>query len=456
MINSLELRNFKTIRELKVDLAPLTIFVGPNGAGKSSILESIALMAQSLQGLKRLSDSLRGELVDFEDFKTITQKGSESLRLYLGFGVDLAIDDITDTLHKEIEIFKRRKQTAPILSQYLARLKVLERITSRLTKKEKIRIEYRFGLNERTNYRSHKYLLGKTLLLSHSSGKQQEELNFPQNVPLRPYSGDELTFLPSFMIHDFESPLLNRISNLLRNRLEKVYFLSVDRGFIPWIQPVTAGEKAKWVGRKGEHTLEVLAQLMSPKYQDIRLPYELLCEKFGINNVWAGWEFQNYLTSGYRDPLFGSPHKLPSLGYGSKQLLPVIAQLAYANPGSVILIEEPEVSLHPSYQQLLPVLFGKAVQDGKQVILTSHSSYFPLSIGSVLTDYELKGQTTGGLKSYKIKLSVNDIAIYHVTRGKDGASKVERLEIDENGLKAGIPSFIKVEKEILSRFMSKE
>jgi len=41
-------------------------------------------------------------------------------------------------------------------------------------------------------------------------------------------------------------------------------------------------------------------------------------------------------------------------------------------------------------------------------------------------------------------------------RNKKGYTEVEKLEIDENGLKEGIPSFINVEREILERFIDKE
>lgn len=47
------IRNFKCINDLSIELAPLTIFVGKNGSGKTSILEAIALFAQSnMRGLE--------------------------------------------------------------------------------------------------------------------------------------------------------------------------------------------------------------------------------------------------------------------------------------------------------------------------------------------------------------------------------------------------------------------
>ena len=41
-IKSVEIRNFKAIREFKGEFGKLTTFIGPNGGGKSSILHAIA------------------------------------------------------------------------------------------------------------------------------------------------------------------------------------------------------------------------------------------------------------------------------------------------------------------------------------------------------------------------------------------------------------------------------
>ena len=47
MITKWGLKNFKSIREADLELAPLTVFTGVNSSGKSSFLQSIGLMAQS-------------------------------------------------------------------------------------------------------------------------------------------------------------------------------------------------------------------------------------------------------------------------------------------------------------------------------------------------------------------------------------------------------------------------
>ena len=51
VIKKVVIKNFKCIKELELELAPLTILVGPNSSGKSSILEALALMAQCAKSM---------------------------------------------------------------------------------------------------------------------------------------------------------------------------------------------------------------------------------------------------------------------------------------------------------------------------------------------------------------------------------------------------------------------
>jgi len=463
MLNKIEIRNFKTLRNQTIDLAPLTIFVGPNGAGKSSILESIALMAQAAEINNIFPNALKGELVDFERPDDVITKGAENLRLFLGFQIDADVDLLLYSLNEDLKALDGFLSRNPIVEMpeiekiQKNRLTDLPRFRERLlstkeilisSKRKEAPIRFRFVSNIKSTYSSHTLWVASKQLVKVTQGTTTQAYSTGE---LR--AENWLQFLPNLYFDQFQSRLLKLIHELLKNSLQKVRYLLADRGSIPWVYNPDTSTKFQWVGRKGQNTLEILADLISPKYHEAKLPYELFFEKFGMKEVWAGWMFPNSLTSGYVDPFFNSVHKLPSLGYGSKQLLTVIVQLAHASKGSIILVEEPEVSLHPAYQSLLPALFGKAVLEGKQVIVTSHSSYFPLSLDSIFKGYVLEGQTTGGQQKYTIKISPKEVAVYHVSRIAEGPSKIDKLEIDENGLKEGIPSFIEVERQILSRFI---
>src|SRR3954447_5881126 len=54
MIERLSIRNFKVLREVDLELKPLTVIVGPNASGKSTILQAISLC---LNRSKKLRES---------------------------------------------------------------------------------------------------------------------------------------------------------------------------------------------------------------------------------------------------------------------------------------------------------------------------------------------------------------------------------------------------------------
>ncbi len=71
----------------------------------------------------------------------------------------------------------------------------------------------------------------------------------------------------------------------------------------------------------------------------------------------------------------GATHNLDLLSSGEKQLTLLLLEIArHMNPGRIIMIDEPEVSLHPRWQAgLVSVLRSLAEQYDGQVILATHS-----------------------------------------------------------------------------------
>ena len=45
---TLELKNFRSIRDASIDIAPLTVVYGPNGAGKSSLIYGLLTLKNFL------------------------------------------------------------------------------------------------------------------------------------------------------------------------------------------------------------------------------------------------------------------------------------------------------------------------------------------------------------------------------------------------------------------------
>ena len=67
--------------------------------------------------------------------------------------------------------------------------------------------------------------------------------------------------------------------------------------------------------------------------------------------------------------------RLLHLGTGVSQLLPVIALCLKAKPGTTIILEQPELHLHPGLQQKLGTFLAVVSSTGRQVIVETHSEY---------------------------------------------------------------------------------
>jgi predicted ATPase len=67
---------------------------------------------------------------------------------------------------------------------------------------------------------------------------------------------------------------------------------------------------------------------------------------------------------------------LADVGYGVSQSLPILMESVLAARGRTLLIQQPEVHLHPRAQAALGTLFTRlAHEDGKNFIIETHSDY---------------------------------------------------------------------------------
>ena len=74
---------------------------------------------------------------------------------------------------------------------------------------------------------------------------------------------------------------------------------------------------------------------------------------------------------------------LPDVGFGVSQVLPVLVECFYAQPGSIILMEQPEIHLHPSAQSALADVMIDVINSREngvnrniQLIIETHSEHF--------------------------------------------------------------------------------
>lgn len=116
-----------------------------------------------------------------------------------------------------------------------------------------------------------------------------------------------------------------------------------------------------------------------------------------------------------------NPYRATNVGFGITYTLPIILAVLASEPGTLILIENPEAHLHPKGQAKMGELLALAASCGVQVVIETHSDH-------VLNGIRLA--VHGG------KLNPKDVQLHYFQRQeKEGQAftKVVSPHIDRNG-----------------------
>lgn len=68
-------------------------------------------------------------------------------------------------------------------------------------------------------------------------------------------------------------------------------------------------------------------------------------------------------------------HALADSGFGYSQVIPILVRGLLAEPGDTLIVEQPELHLHPALQVRLADFFVEMIRLGKQVLLETHSEH---------------------------------------------------------------------------------
>ena len=96
-------------------------------------------------------------------------------------------------------------------------------------------------------------------------------------------------------------------------------------------------------------------------------------------------------------------YKSINVGFGVTYVLPVVVTLVAADPGDVIMIENPEAHIHPRGQRMLGQLIAAAGAAGVQVIVETHSDHVLNGIRIAVKKGELASEKAGFFFFYKDK-----------------------------------------------------
>lgn len=138
------------------------------------------------------------------------------------------------------------------------------------------------------------------------------------------------------------------------------------------------------VGEKGEFTAAYLdqhgdrvIQYQTPegvtRYSPLRSAVSEWCQHLGIADT-VNVELRGKLGHELQLQIFGHERDPTAVGVGASQLVPVVVLVLGAPPNSIVLLEQPELHLHPKVQSRLGDFFAWARQD-VSLIVETHSEY---------------------------------------------------------------------------------
>ena len=172
------------------------------------------------------------------------------------------------------------------------------------------------------------------------------------------------------------------------NLMDSIYYLGPLREY-PRREYHWAGLSPEDVGQRGERTMDAI--LAATVRKEMRsLGYRMRRKSF--QEMVAYWLHELELIYGFRleeiargTNLYRARVEMSSssamtsltdVGFGVSQVLPVLVLLYYVPQGSTVLIEQPEIHLHPAVQSgLADVMLNVAKVRNVQIVVESHSEH---------------------------------------------------------------------------------
>jgi len=422
MITELRLENFKSWRHMeKMRMAPITGLFGTNSSGKTSILQLLLMLKQTVDSPDR------SQVLNLGDDKTPIALGAfrdvvfghekpGCLEWTLSWSLPEALK-ITDRTHENRVQFQGESMSfhAKVTENGSGRIAVseleyaLESARFRYQQKSETPDEYELtvsaGVFSFDRPRGRPWLLPAPIKC----------YGFPDQVR---YSFRNVGFLSDLEL-EFE-----RLTG-------RIYYLGPLREY-PERQYLWAGGSPADMGRRGEKVIQALLALRE-RGEKMRLRKgkggsQLIeayiaewLKKLGLIHEFSVKPItkdSNRYEAHVRMTEESSEVLITDVGFGLSQVLPVIVICYYVPEGSTILLEQPEIHLHPSVQENLADIFIDAVKRRKvQLIIESHSEHFLRRLQRRIAEEELKQE---------------DVALYFTTM-EGGESKLTPLDVDEYG-----------------------
>lgn len=416
MLRNLSLSNFRSwANSGPINLAPLTGIFGTNSSGKSSLLRFVLMLKQTVESRDRgiqLDLGGRGSYVDLGSMTDVLFEHDTGRQL----GWSLCWDEPEWSVEFPSQDFEAAIGQIPVC------LAVSHRVDAKTSYVQSMR--YSVGAHsvaiERQDAGS-----------SYEMNAAGFDLNRPQGrpykigAPVKSYifpDAARLSYTNAGFVQGFELSFEQAMS--------KVLYLGPLRED-PQRQYTWSGSQPIGVGARGEYVVDTLlaarernlkvstgpkSHIRLENYVAMWLQKLGLVESFKVVEVRSGTNLYQVLV---RRSSRGAWVPITDVGFGVSQILPVLTLCFAAPPGSTLILEQPEIHLHPKVQSGLADVFLDAIKRRKiQILVESHSEHFMARLLRRIAEDD--------------ESTVADTALYFCDNPGTG-STIDRLDVDMFG-----------------------
>ncbi len=412
MLTHLKLDNFKIWRSTgPLRLAPLTLLLGTNSSGKSSLIQSLLLIRQTVKGddpnldlnlgnpdnVSNKPDSVT--LGQFQDVLCRSASASPSTPANQ-FGIEFRWADKPDGAGSSL--FSARYRKGAGNSAELDTLRLGKEDQGFTVKRRKAGIyklslaTQRKPLGQSADFRPERSFAFSPATLN-KLGEQAEDIK-----AVGPELLDELSRIiylgPVRRVAQRDYVWAGRMPAHIGDDGAKAIDALIASG-VEYHKQQKAGVAVSGEAALFEQTIHWLKTMN-------------LADDLSVHQLGRSARYELHIIN------HGEASNLKDVGVGVSQVLPVIVSALFAQPGHIVIIEEPESHLHPLAQSQLAELFSQVSQErGVQFILETHSEHLLTRLQRCVAEQAIEPE---------------QLAMYFVER--DGTkAKINALQLDDYG-----------------------
>ncbi len=311
MLTSIHVSSFKCFEKLDLPLSPLTLLSGVNGGGKSSIIQALVLLTQTL--------------LELEWGRTLLLEGRE-----------LALGSVSD-----------------VVSQTSAGRRLALGASTRNES-----VVWTFGAEEKR-----------------ALSMRLDEVRIDGRVV-------ELGRSVRWLLPEERAE-----GSAVVAALRQLSWITAERIGPRELLPLRDAHGHRRVGAQGEFAAGLLywreSEAVRPELCLPELPRTLLHQvRARMHEFFPGCDLRvspiegtNTVSLRLRSDPRSEFQRPQNVGFGLTQLFPIVVALLAAERGDIVVVENPEVHLHPQAQQRIGMLLARVAASGTQVIIETHSDH---------------------------------------------------------------------------------